>query len=194
MFYTSDMAFEDYKQKDSVIVVYTGEGKGKTSASLGLMARALGTGFKVAFVQFIKHWEVGEHQFIRTIAPLYVDKLDFYKGGLGFFDAGELSSKATREEHMASARKTYDFAYKAVTSGDYQLVICDEINNAVHDGLLTIDDLEKLIDDKHKTTSLCLTGRDFPKLLISKVDIATDMTKLKHHFDDKNLANRGIDY
>ena len=188
------MAFEDYKQKDSVVVVYTGEGKGKTSASLGLMTRALGTGFKVAFVQFIKMWEVGEHQFIRTIAPLYPDKLDFYKGGLGFFNAGELSSKATREEHIASAQKTYDFAYKAATSGDYQLVICDEINNAVHDGLLTIDDLKKIIQDKHKTTSLCLTGRDFPKSLIRSVDIATNMTKLKHHFDDKNLANKGIDY
>jgi len=194
MLYNIDMAFEDYKQKESVVIVYTGDGKGKTSDSLGLMARALGVDFKVAFVQFIKMWEVSEHQFIRTIAPLYDGKLDFYKGGLGFFDAGELSSTATKEEHIASARKTYDFAYQAATSGDYQLVICDEINNAVHDGLLTIDDLEKLIYDKHKTTSLCLTGRDFPKSLIPKVDIATDMTKLKHHFDDKNLANKGIDY
>jgi len=188
------MAFEDYKQKDSVIVVYTGDGKGKTSASLGLMARALGTDFKVAFVQFIKMWEVGEHNFIRTIAPIYKDKLDFYKGGLGFFDAGELSSKATREEHIAEARKTYDFAYNAATSGDYQLVICDEINNAVHDGLLTKKNLQLLIDKKHPQTSLCLTGRNFPKSLISKVDIATDMTKIKHHFDDKLLANKGIDY
>lgn len=188
------MAFEDYKQKDSVIVVYTGDGKGKTSASLGLMSRALGTGFKVAFIQFIKMWEVGEHSFIRSIAPVYKDKLDFYKGGLGFFEAGELSSKATKEEHIAEARKTYDFAFKAATSGDYQLVICDEINNAVHDGLLTKKDLELLIDNKHPKTNLCLTGRNFPKSLISKVDIATDMTKIKHHFDDKLLANKGIDY
>jgi cob(I)alamin adenosyltransferase len=188
------MAFEDYKQKDSVVVVYTGDGKGKTSASLGLMARALGTGWKVAYVQFIKMWEVGEHNFIRDIMPIYKDKLSFYKGGLGFFEAGELSSKATREEHIASARKTYDFAYEAATSGDYGLVVCDEINNAVHDGLLTKKDLEKLIADKNSRTSLCLTGRNFPSDLIKKVDIATDMTKLKHHFDDKNLANKGIDY
>jgi cob(I)alamin adenosyltransferase len=64
------MAFEDYKQKDSVVLVYTGEGKGKTSASLGLLARSLGTGWKVAYVQFIKMWEVGEHNFIRDIAPV----------------------------------------------------------------------------------------------------------------------------
>ena len=188
------MVFEDYKQKDSVIVVYTGENKGKTSAGLGLMVRALGTGWKVAFVQFIKYWDVGEHQFIRTITPLYKDKLDFYKGGLGFFDAGELSADATKEEHMAEARRTYNHAYKAAKSGEYQLVVCDEINNTVHDGLLVIDDLEKLIDNKHPKTSLCLTGRNFPPSLIKKVDIATDMTKLKHPFDDKLLANKGIDY
>jgi len=188
------MVFEDYNQKDSVTVVYTGDNKGKTSAGLGLMVRALGTGWRVAFVQFIKHWEVGEHQFIRTILPLYKDKLDFYKGGLGFFEAGELSAKASRKEHIEHAKKTYEFAYKAATSGDYQLVICDEINNAVHDGLLTVTDLKKLIDKKHPKTSLCLTGRNFPIELIDKVDIATEMKKLKHHFDNKNLANKGIDF
>ncbi len=194
MSYTIDMAFEDFQQKDSVIIVYTGDGKGKTSAGLGLMSRALGTGWKVAFVQFIKLWDVGEHQFIRDIMPIYQDKLDFYKGGLGFFDAGELSAKATKAEHIAEAKRTYEFALKVAKTGDYQLVICDEINNAVHDGLLTVADLETLIDKKHPNTSLCLTGRNFPTSLIAKVDIATEMTKLKHHFDDKFIANKGIDY
>jgi cob(I)alamin adenosyltransferase len=188
------MVFDDYKQKDSVIVVYTGDNKGKTSAGLGLMVRSLGTGWKVAFIQFIKLWDVGEHQFIRDIGPIYKDKLNFYKGGLGFFDAGELSADATRAEHIAQARRTYNYALKLAKSGEYQLVICDEINNAVHDGLLSIKDLEKLIDKKHPKTSLCLTGRNFPLSLLEKVDIATNMTKLKHHFDDKLLANKGIDY
>jgi cob(I)alamin adenosyltransferase len=188
------MVFDDFKQKDSVVVVYTGEGKGKTTASLGMMSRALGSGFRVAFVQFIKIWDVGEDKFIRTILPLYDDNLEFHKGGLGFFEAGELSSKATKAEHMKSAKQTYDFAYNKATSGEYQLVVCDEINNAVNDGLLSVDDLELLIDNKHPDTNLCLTGRNFPKSLIHKVDIATEMTKLKHHFDDKLLANKGIDY
>ena len=188
------MILKDYKTKDSVTIVYTGDGKGKTTAALGLMVRALGSGFRVAFIQFIKNWDVGEHQFIKTILPLYTDKLDFYKGGLGFFEAGELSSDDSKADHLKEARKTFDFAYKAVTSGEHQLVICDEINNSVHDGLLELSDLEKLIDDKHPKTSLCLTGRNFPSELIKKVDIATDMTKLKHHFDDKILANKGIDY
>ena len=77
------MAFEDYKQKKSVVVVYTGENKGKTSASIGLMCRALGRGQKVAYIQFIKHWEVGEHTFIHKIQPLFKDELFFYKGEIG---------------------------------------------------------------------------------------------------------------
>jgi len=188
------MVFDDFKQKDSVVVVYTGEGKGKTSASLGLMVRALGTGWKVAFVQFIKSWDVGEHKFIQTITPLYADKLDFYKGGLGFFKAEKLSADASEKDHVTQAKHTYDFAYKAATSGEYELVICDEINNAVADGLLKTADLEKLIDKKYPKTNLCLTGRNFPKSLITKVDIATEMKKLKHHFDDELIANKGIDY
>ena len=186
---------EDFKQKDSVVVVCTGEGKGKTSASLGLLVRGLGAGWRVAYVQFIKLWDVSEHQFIRTIMPLYDKQFDFYKGGLGFYEAGELSEKDTSDDaHKAQAKATYDFALQAVTSGDYQLVICDEINNAVHDKLLPADSLEMLIDAKHASTSLCMTGRDFPKKLLDKVDIATNMTKLKHHFDDKYIANKGIDY
>ncbi|MEI6850341.1 MAG: cob(I)yrinic acid a,c-diamide adenosyltransferase [Candidatus Saccharibacteria bacterium] len=186
--------FEGYKQKKSVIVVYTGEGKGKTSAGLGLMVRALGTGWKVAFIQFIKSWDVGEHKFINEIMPIYKDKLSFDKGGLGFYKAGELSSDASEQEHKSEARRTYDFAYESATSGEYELVICDEINNSVYDGLLSIKDLENLISNKHPKTNLCLTGRNFPISLIDKVDIVTQMTKLKHHFDDKILANEGIDY
>lgn len=192
--YTVFMAFEDFKSKQSVVLVYTGEGKGKTSASLGLLVRSLGAGWKVAYIQFIKLWDVSEHQFIRDIMPIYDKRFDFYKGGLGFFEAGELSENDSNDDHKKFAVATYDFAKQAVVSGDYDLVICDEINNAVHDGLLTKQDLKSLITSKNSRTSLCLTGRDFPKDLLADVDIATNMTKLKHHFDDKYLANKGIDY
>lgn len=180
--------------KESVVVVFTGDGKGKTSASLGLLVRALGAGQKVAFLQFIKNWQVSEHQFIKDIKPVYKDRLFFYKGGLGFFKAGELSSSASNEDHQAWAQETYDLAYKVSTSGDYDLVICDEINNSVHDGLIELELLQKIIKNKSPQTSLCLTGRNFPKELIPQVDIATDMTKLKHHYDDGELAIKGIDY
>lgn len=189
------MSFEDFKTKESVVIVYTGKGKGKTSAGMGLLMRALGNRWKVAFIQFIKYWGVGEHVFIRDIQPIFKDDLYFYKGGKGFYNAGDLSEQhVSEEQHKQAAEETYQQALSATTSGKYQLVICDEINNAVHDGLLSTDQLEKLIVDRHKGTSLCLTGRNFPKRLLKHIDIATDMTKIKHHFDDKFLANKGIDF
>ncbi len=189
------MAFEDYQTKDSVVVVYTGEGKGKTSASVGLMARALGSGWRVAFVQFIKHWNVGEHDFIHQIQPIYGDKLMFFKGGMGFYDAGDLSARdVTPAQHKQAAKQTFDVALRAATSGKYDLVICDEINNAVEHKLIPKTSIKTLVTKRHKGTSLCLTGRDFPQEYLPLTDIATDMTKLRHHFDDKYLANKGIDF
>jgi cob(I)alamin adenosyltransferase len=187
--------FEDYKSKGSVVLVYTGEGKGKTTASLGLMARALGAGWHVAYLQFIKHWHVNEDKFIEQILPIYGNHLYFYKGGKGFYKAGNLSAKnVTEKEHKKVANDTYEKALKATTSGKYDLVICDEINNAVHDGLITTKQMAVLIEDRNLKTSLCLTGRNFPTSLLKRVDIASNMTKIKHHFDDKYIANDGIDY
>jgi cob(I)alamin adenosyltransferase len=189
------MTFEDYNQKESVVVVYTGDGKGKTSASLGLMARALGSRWNTAFIQFIKYWGVGEHVFIRDIQPLFKDQLYFYKGGKGFYKAGDLSPQhITEDQHKKAAQDTYKEAFNCATSGKFELVICDEINNAVNDGLVSVKQLEDLIKKRAPLTSLCLTGRNFPEKLLPLVDIATDMTKIKHHFDDKFLANRGIDF
>lgn len=189
------MALEGYQTKQSVVVVYTGDSKGKTSASLGLMVRALGNRWKVAYVQFIKHWGVGEHVFIRDIMPIYKDQLTFLKGGKGFYNAGDLSAEfVTEEQHKQAALATYEEAFKLASGGDYDLVICDEINNAVHDGLLSDTHLERLLTGRAPGTSLCLTGRNFPDKFLNHVDIATDMHKIKHHFDEKFLANKGIDF
>lgn len=189
------MAFEDYKNKDAVVIVYTGDGKGKTTASLGLLTRVLGNRGNVAFIQFIKYWGVSEHIFLRDIQPLFKDQLYFYRGGKGFYQAGELSEQhITKAQHKQAANDTYDVALEAVSSGKYDLVICDELSNAVHDKLITLPQLKSLLKKRSPHTSLCITGRDFPKSLIKDVDIATDMTKIKHHFDDKFLANKGIDF
>lgn len=189
------MAFEDFKEKESVVIVYTGEGKGKTSAALGLLGRALGNRMNVAFIQFIKYWGVSEHVFLRDIGEIYKDQLYFYKGGKGFYNAGELSAaEITPQQHKKAAQATFAAALKAVSSGTYGLVICDEINNAVHDGLISEKKLEELFKKRSPKTSLCLTGRNFPKEYLNHVDIATNMTKIKHHFDDNFIANQGIDY
>lgn len=191
------MAFEDYKTKAAVVVVYTGEGKGKTSASVGLMARALGRGWKVAYIQFVKMWETGESKFIEAVqnAEVFEDHLFYYRGGKGFYNAGDLSDKTiTEAEHKQAANETFDIALAKAVSGEWDLVICDEINNSVHDGLLSKAKLEKLLKERSPKTSICITGRDFDEKLLKYTDIATNMTKIKHHFDDKFLANKGIDY
>jgi cob(I)alamin adenosyltransferase len=189
------MPFEDYKNKDSVVIVYTGDSKGKTTASLGLLTRALGNRWRVAFVQFIKYWGVSEHVFLRDIQPIYKDQLYFYRGGKGFYKAGELSPQhVSDEQHRQAAEQTYQEAFTAASSGEYDLVICDEINNALHEGLLSEAQVRELIENRSPKTSICLTGRNFPDKLLDLVDIATEMKKIKHHFDDKFLANKGIDF
>jgi cob(I)alamin adenosyltransferase len=185
------------EQKESVVLVYTGDGKGKTSAALGQVVRALGAGQRVAFVQFIKSWEVSEHKFFADLLQVrnLQGKFTFYKGGKGFYHAGEQSAKGVSDaEHLAAARDTYDFAYQAATSGDYNLVVADEINNAVADGLLTTEDLRRLISERAVKTSLCLTGRNFPDELADQTDIITEMKEVKHHFHDGFTAIEGIDY
>jgi cob(I)alamin adenosyltransferase len=162
---------------------------------VGLMARALGNGWRVAFIQFIKHWQVSEHDFIEKIQPQFGNKLLFYKGGKGFYHARELSAeKVSDKEHKQAALDTYEQALKAAKSGKFDLVVCDEINNALYHRLLTKGQLKTLINSRSPKTSLCLTGRNFPDDLLPLVDIATNMAKLKHHFDDKFLANKGIDF
>lgn len=185
----------EYKQKESVKIVFTGDGKGKTSAGIGLVCRSLGNGDSVAFIQFIKAWHVSEHSFLDEIKSIYGDKLFFYRGGRGFYNAGSMSAKdVSQEDHQASAKQTYQKARDAVSSGEYALVVCDEINNAVHDGLIGMDDMEWLLLNCHPKTSICLTGRGFPMKLLGRIDILTDMTKVRHHYDEGFIAQKGIDY
>lgn len=188
------------REKSSLVLVYTGDGKGKTSAALGLIVRALGAKKRVAFIQFIKNWHVSEHDFLAKIDQIFPDKFYFFKGGKGFFQAGELSAKNSRggeitmQEHKVAARETFSIAQKCAASGEFDIVICDEINNAVADGLLEKMDLENLVSGRNSRTSLCLTGRNFPAELLNRVDIATEMRKIKHHYDDGFFAEKGIDF
>jgi cob(I)alamin adenosyltransferase len=159
--------------------------------------RALGAGQRVAFVQFIKSWEVSEHKFFNQLlqAPSLQEKFTFYKGGKGFYHAGAQSARGVSDaEHHRAAEDTFDLAYTAAQSGDYDLVICDEINNAVHDGLLNARQLRELITHRAAATSLCLTGRNFPEELAELADIITEMTEIKHHFHDGFTAIEGIDF
>ena len=157
--------------------------------------RALGADFRVLFVQFIKAWEVSEDKTLEVLSNAFKDKLVSVKGGKGFFEAGNMSAKGVSdEEHRKVANDTFEALLLETQSGNFDLVIADEINNAVHDGLLTKKQLKSLIETRNNSTHLCLTGRGFPKEFIPLVDYATDMCKLKHPYDQGDLAIVGIDY
>lgn len=180
---------------ESSVIVFTGENKGKTEAALGLAMRALGADFRVLFVQFIKAWEVSEDKTLGVLTEAFNGKLVAVKGGKGFFDAENLSANGiSDEEHKKAANETYEALLLETQSGNFDLVIADEINNAVHDGLLTKAQLKALISTRNNSTHLCLTGRNFPKDLLPLVNYATDMQKLKHPYDNGDLAIVGIDY
>ena len=178
-------------KKSSTVIVYTGDGKGKTTASLGLLLRSLGTGHKVAFIQFIKAWTTSEDASLAKLIEAFPEQLIHHKKGIGFFYNNETQDK---QPHEQAARQAFKLALESASSGEYDLVICDEINNAVADDLLDRQSLVELLEKHHKNTSLCLTGRGFPADLLNQVDIATDMTKLKHHYDDGFLASKGLDF
>jgi cob(I)alamin adenosyltransferase len=179
----------------SSVVVFTGDGKGKTEAALGLCVRALGAGLRVCFGQFIKSWEVSEDKALAELVKVFDGRLMVYKGGCGFYGAGEMSAKQVSEaEHKAAALETYEFLTECAQSTKYDLVIADEINNAVHDGLLSEHQLKEFIEDRDEKTHICLTGRNFPENLLPLVDYATDMAKLKHPYDSGKLAIVGVDY
>ncbi len=182
------------KEKSSVVVVFTGENKGKTEAAIGLACRALGAGNRVAFVQFVKSWRVSEHEFFAKIAPLFPD-FAFYKGGKGFVNLGEHSAKNVDEnEHKMAARATLDFAEKCAQSGKFDLVVCDEICVAFAENLISRAELEHFIASRNEKTSLCLTGRGWPNELNKNADIVTNFAKIKHHYDDGFFAKVGIDF
>jgi cob(I)alamin adenosyltransferase len=182
-------------QKTSAVIVYTGDGKGKSTAALGLLLRAFGAGKNVVLAQFIKSWQVSEDVILDKMIRIFHKNLQVIKGGKGFYKAGKKSAKGVSDyDHKRAAAVLFRNISKLAESGKYDLIICDEINNAVYSGLLSVQQLANLIESRHPKTSLCLTGRGFPEELLNLVDIATEMRKIKHHYDQGHQAMEGIDF
>lgn len=163
--------------------VYTGEGKGKTTAAIGLAIRAAGAGLKVFFAQFIKNRRCSEHRALERFDDLITIK----QYGRGFIK--DKPSKQTEE----IVRKGFNEVKKVVLSGDYDLVILDEINIALRYGLLDISEIKDLIKNKPSGVELVLTGRYAPQELIKKADLVTEMKKIKHYMDRGVKARTGIE-
>jgi cob(I)alamin adenosyltransferase len=176
------------KKNRGLIIVYTGDGKGKTTASLGLALRTIGWGGKVLIIQFAKAWKTGEHIAIEK----YLPDIKIVPMGLGF--VGILGDKRKKSEHSASAKKALGFAKKEIMSKKWSTVILDEINGAIVGGLVTMRDVLDLIVSKPEEINLVLTGREARPEIIAKADLVTEMKKVKHPFDTGVLAKKGIDF
>lgn len=174
--------------KKGLVIVYTGEGKGKTTAALGLILRAVGYKKKVLVVQFGKVWFTGEVEAVKMLKP-YVKLV---QGGLGFMKI--LDDQASVAAHKKANSELYNYLYKEVIGGKWDLVIADEIVGAVSGQVLSQSQLDKLIKDKPKDLDLVLTGHHAKQSLIKKADLVSEMIPIKHPFEKGFLAKPGIDY
>ena len=168
--------------KPGLVYVFTGDGKGKTSAALGVAVRAVCAGKKVGWGSWYKKKVLPTRMFL-------AGKLEMYAIGKGFYQLP--GDKATPEEHKRAAAAALKQAEKLLKTVD--VLVLDEVNNAVHDKLIDLIDLINLISKRGKT-HLILTGRNADKKMIELADLVTEMTKIKHPFDKGIKAVKGLDY
>jgi len=166
------------------VQIYTGDGKGKTTAALGLALRAVGAGLKVYFGQFIKKGNYSEIKMLKRRLP----EVTVRQYGCGGFIKGKPSPKDIR-----AAEQGLSECQKAMLSGHYDLVIADELNSAVSAGLLGVEELLRLIDEKPDHVELVITGRGAHARVIKRADLVTEMKGRKHYFEQGVPARKGIE-
>ena len=170
--------------KNGYVQVYTGEGKGKTTAALGLCLRAAGAGLKVYIAQFIK---MGDYSEIKALKR-FDDLITVRQYGLGRFIKGKPA-----QEDVDKARAGLQEAKTALLSGDYDVVVLEEGNVAVTCELFTIDDLMTVVGLRPPTTELLITGRGAHERLIEAADLVTEMREIKHYYKQGVQARVGIE-
>jgi len=169
-----------------LLIIYTGSGKGKTTAALGMALRASGWKQKVAIIQFIKGFkETGEWKAIEENPQIEIFQT---------FDDQKIAIGKPRREHQKAAENAIKLARKIISEKKYNLVILDEINNAIHYGLVEVGEIIKLGKEKPVEVSLVFTGRQSPKELIQIADLVTEMKEIKHPFKKGISAKKGIDF
>ena len=177
------------KSKHGLVIVYTGDGKGKTTAALGMAMRAIGRGWRVLMVQFMKGtWHYAELETAKRLAPDF----EIVPMGKGFYKI--LDDHYTEEDHRAAARAALQFVREKMELGEYDLLILDEVNNAVDTGLLPLEQVLELVAAKPADCNIVLTGRGAPQELIDRADLVTEMREIKHPYQKGILAQKGIDF
>ncbi|TGK11997.1 cob(I)yrinic acid a,c-diamide adenosyltransferase [Leptospira fletcheri] len=176
---------ESNQNRHGLLIVNTGDGKGKTTAALGVVFRALGRGKKCGVVQFIKgKWETGERKFAKTIP-----ELDFHVMGLGFtWESDDLDRDKT------AAKQAWDLSKKMILSEEYDIVVLDEITYAFHYGWLEVDETVRILRERPSQVHVIITGRNCPESILQQADLISEIRSVKHPFQSGIKAQIGIDF
>lgn len=183
-----DKMMETKTEEKGLIMVHTGSGKGKSSSGFGMIMRCIAHGMPCAVVQFIKgNWITGEKRFLRE---RFSDEVRFFVSGEGF-----TWETQDRERDVAAAENGWRIAKEQILDPEIKFVLLDEINIALRYDYLDIDEVVNfLLTEKPKMTHVCLTGRNAKPELIEAADLVTEMTQVKHPFEDGVKAQRGIEF
>lgn len=176
------------EERQGLIIVNTGNGKGKTTAALGMGMRAWGQGMRVLVLQFIKGgWKYGELQAAERMGSDFVIR----QLGEGFVRDAQ---GAGMEEHKAAAAKALQDAQVELQSGSWDMIILDEINYAIKFGLVSVEEAMTLLNQKPAALHLVLTGRDAHQEIIDKADLVTEMKEIKHPYKQGIKAQKGVEF
>ncbi len=177
------------EKKRGLVVVITGYGKGKTTSALGVILRAVGHGLRVCLIQFMKgDMFAGEYEGLKKLAP-YVEH---HLTGKGF--CGIQGNPYPHREHRANAQEAIMLAKEKMLSGTFDLVVCDEINNALQLNLVDLDQVVDIIDSKPPDLHLVLTGRDAHPEVIARAHTVSEVREIKHAYREGIEPQKGIDY
>ncbi|TVQ08133.1 MAG: cob(I)yrinic acid a,c-diamide adenosyltransferase [Leptolyngbya sp. DLM2.Bin27] len=177
----------DRNVEKGLVIINTGNGKGKTTAALGMVLRCIGHGYKVAIVQFIKGaWEPAE----KAVMERFGDQLSFHAMGEGFtWDTQD------RDRDTQTAQAAWETALSYIRNPEYKTILLDEVNIALKHGFLTVEQVLAGLAEKPEMTHVILTGRGAPPALIEQADLVTEMTLVKHPFREQGVkAQPGIEY
>lgn len=175
--------------EEGLIIVYTGNGKGKTTAALGMVLRATGYNQKVCMIQFIKgSWHYGELDSAKRLAP----EFELITAGKGF--VGIIDDTSPKEEHEKAGEDAIEISRKKILENIYDIIILDEVNYAINLGLVKLEDVLKLIKTKPKKLTLVLTGNHVKSEIVDIADLVTEMKEIKHPFKSGKKAKKGIDF
>lgn len=176
-------------EEQGLVIVYTGNGKGKTTAALGMALRAVGYGHKICLIQFIKgSWPYGEMKSVKRLEP----ELELIIAGKGF--VGIIDDKSPIEEHQKVAKQALKTSKERIQSDKYNIVILDEVNYAINLGLIDKKEVLDIIKSKPEKLNLVLTGNHAKQEIIDAADLVTEMKEIKHPFKSGIKAKKGIDF